>query len=263
MVYKKLLVVYSHEGGVGKTLIAVNLADMLARQGANVLLMDWDERGQAAQALGLPVRSGLSEWLVATDRLAHRPYLSATGTKNLALLPSDPSLRGAIQFIANGVAKADLAPTYLQDKMQGLVTSTAYDYIVCDTTPVHRDRVPDKILAIHPGTVVIPVAMDHMDLTKVQAAYETVQDWTPEAQVILLPTFFHPRWKITVANLQQWQAAYPGIVMEAIPYRPQLRVAQSTGLTVYEQDPRSNRLPRFTQLVRWIQREADEILLGS
>ena len=262
MVYAKLLVVYSVQGGVGKTLTAVNLADTLARQGAKVLLIDWDERGQATQALGLPVRAGLSGWLLDSDPAAYRPHLLATGTKQLALLPGDPSLRAALQTISDDLAQRDRSPTHLQDHVQALVTTSVYDYVVCDTTPIHYDHLPEKILAAQPGTVVIPVAMDNLDLAAVEVAYATVQDWTSEAQVILLPTFFHPRWKITVANWQQLKAAYPGAVMEPIPYRPQLRVAQSYGLTIHEQDPKSDLLPLFAELVRWIQRSDGETLFG-
>ena len=274
---EKLIVVYSPQGGVGKTAVAVNLAASLAReQEANVLLMDWDERGQATQALGQSARSGVADWLVASDPGLYRQYLLATSIKGLVLLPGTFALRAALQFVATGIAAAKLSPTHLQDRVQALVdfgvsagcplganAGSVYDYVVIDTTPVHYDHLPVKLLAVQPGTVVIPVAMDDMDLTQVQVAYDTVQDWTAESQVIFFPTFFHPRWKVTVANLDLLNATYPGCVMAPLPYRPALRVAQSAGLTIYEPGPRSDLVAVFAQLVRWIQQGPDQILFGA
>jgi hypothetical protein len=59
------------------------------------------------------------------------------------------------------------------------------------------------------------------------------------------------------------QETYPGAVMAPLPYRPALRVAQSAGLTIYEQDKESELLAVLAQLVRWIQCSPNEILFGS
>lgn len=65
----KSLALLSHKGGVGKTIIAVNLAVHLANIGKNVCLLDTDFHGPSLMTFFKPQVSWLNDYLLGTERL--------------------------------------------------------------------------------------------------------------------------------------------------------------------------------------------------
>ncbi len=65
----KSLALLSHKGGVGKTIIAVNLAVHLANIGKNVCLLDTNFHGPSLMTFFKPQVSWLNDYLLGTERL--------------------------------------------------------------------------------------------------------------------------------------------------------------------------------------------------
>ncbi|MFX0199740.1 MAG: MinD/ParA family protein [Candidatus Hodarchaeota archaeon] len=65
----KSLALLSHKGGVGKTIIAVNLAVHLANIGKNVCLLDTDFHGPSLMTFFKPQVSWLNDYLLGTEHL--------------------------------------------------------------------------------------------------------------------------------------------------------------------------------------------------
>ncbi|MHA2364183.1 MAG: P-loop NTPase [Candidatus Hodarchaeales archaeon] len=65
----KSLSVLSHKGGVGKTIIAVNLAVHLAKQGKNVCLLDNDFHGPSIMTFFKPNVNWINEFMQGSDEI--------------------------------------------------------------------------------------------------------------------------------------------------------------------------------------------------
>src|SRR5688572_753633 len=82
----KVVAVYNVKGGVGKTAIALNLADAAVRSGHRVLIWDLDEQGAASIMLGHEI-SGKRQRPRRTYRLAE--HIEPSAWAGLDLIPAD------------------------------------------------------------------------------------------------------------------------------------------------------------------------------
>ena len=83
-----IITVANQKGGVAKTTTAVSVAHGLAiRTGQPTLLLDLDQQGHDATALGMMAESCLFDFLVADAPLAN--CVRQTGRENLLLLPGN------------------------------------------------------------------------------------------------------------------------------------------------------------------------------
>ncbi len=136
----KILAVHSYKGGTGKTLLSVNLAATLAKQGKNVCLFDLDFRAPSLFAL-LGV-SNSECWL--------NDYLNGTCEINRVLVDLSSKVSGGGKFfvgLANPATEAirDMSAKDRKWEMRALgrllslrntlMSEKGFDYIVFDTSP--------------------------------------------------------------------------------------------------------------------------------
>ena len=125
MVMGKVVAVYSMKGGVGKSSLAVNLADGAARGGGRVLLWDVDAQG-AASFLLEHVGSGQAKKLFSKD-IDPADVIEPTGIAGLDLIAADLSLRHIDAALA---AESPKRLRKLLDRLRG-----DYDLLVLDCPP--------------------------------------------------------------------------------------------------------------------------------
>jgi len=68
------LTVFSSKGGVGKTIISINMAYHLSKRGIRTLLVDTDVQNNVALYLGEEIKYGLSEFILkgtSTDKVVY------------------------------------------------------------------------------------------------------------------------------------------------------------------------------------------------
>jgi MinD-like ATPase involved in chromosome partitioning or flagellar assembly len=136
----KIVAVHSYKGGTGKTLLSVNLATTLARQGKNVCLFDLDFRAPSLFAiLSMP---NAECWL--------NDYLNGTCEINRVLINMSSKVPGGGKFFvgfANPATEAirDISAKDRKWEMRALgrllslrnmlLNENGFDYIVFDTSP--------------------------------------------------------------------------------------------------------------------------------
>ena len=121
----RVLCVANQKGGVGKTTTAVNLADALAKSGAQTLLVDLDPQCNATTGLGqVPTES---HPLVTESPI--RQGVRNAGVPQLDLLPGSRSFRDVEMLARDDQAQADRLREHLT---RGFST---YDFVLIDCPP--------------------------------------------------------------------------------------------------------------------------------
>jgi pilus assembly protein CpaE len=123
----KIITVFTAKGGVGKTMLAINLGVVLAQRGANkVCVVDLDlSSGDIAISLLLdPVRT-------LADAVSMIGHIDITGAASL-LTPYRPGLEMLLAPVSPG--DAEKVPPSLVGELLA-VLRTMFDYVVVDTPP--------------------------------------------------------------------------------------------------------------------------------
>jgi len=120
----RIILVTSPIPGDGKSITAANLAVMLARSGARVLLVDADlRRGRIHKQFDVPAAPGLAE--VLTQQQAWPSVVAQNSVPNLFILPRGTVPRHPGELFVNSIKQQFLKEA-----------GGKYDFIVLDTPPI-------------------------------------------------------------------------------------------------------------------------------
>ncbi|MGY5354875.1 GumC family protein [Wenyingzhuangia sp. IMCC45467] len=123
----KVIFVTSTISGEGKTFVSVNTASSIALTGKKVLLVGMDLRApKITQYLGLPNRSGVSNYLIGQEDKISDLVFPLPGYENLEILSS-------------GIVPPNPAELLLNKRLNKMFEELKeqYDYIIVDTAPVN------------------------------------------------------------------------------------------------------------------------------
>lgn len=125
--YSKVISLFNHKGGVGKTTSTLNLGKALHILGHSVLLIDLDPQGNLTQSLGFEELEKSILPYLDSDNAQDLPLIKIE--ENFNLIPSSLELETAVYSL---VGKPDG-----QFKVRGIIESVDgyYDYILIDCPP--------------------------------------------------------------------------------------------------------------------------------
>ena len=165
-----IIAIANQKGGVGKTTTTVNLGAALARRGYRVLLLDLDP--QANLTVHVDKRPDLesntmTNLLLEDARL--EDLVQPTATPGLAVVPSDSSLAGVEQVLANRIGRE----TILRQALDGFAGADKFDFVLFDCPPSLGVLSANALVAA--DWVVIPMQAEYLSLQGMAKLLEVIQ----------------------------------------------------------------------------------------
>ncbi|HET7323733.1 MAG TPA: ParA family protein, partial [Halococcus sp.] len=123
-----------NKGGVGKTVLSINVADRLAARGHRVLLIDADPAGNATEGIGL--QSAYTDGAHFGQFLSEDEEYDDVGFDDIIVETDRFDVMPAHEDLgrAQSVLDSDrMAVTYLDEKIVTPLLGDVYDYILIDT----------------------------------------------------------------------------------------------------------------------------------
>ncbi len=249
----KTICIANHKGGCAKTTTVLNLAVVLASQGARVLAVDLDPQGNLSSALGVDLQE-----LEQSRLTSHRLMLDRTG---------DPTA-----YLIHARQKLDLIPACLDHDAETLLEgahvsrelllktrlnslSTRYDFCVIDTPPALR--VPTlNALALSDLTVIPiePSSFALVGLTQLMRIIAQVrQAYSPKMIIMALSTMYVARQNLDREVRGRLEAHFSTNVFDTtIPRAVGVSQAIAAGQAINEADLFSPATKAYKQLANEI-----------
>jgi chromosome partitioning protein len=241
--HPRVIAVFNHKGGTGKTTTSVNLAAGLAMRGKRVLVVDTDAQGNVGVSFNVKTERSLYHVVVmglpVADALTEvRP--------NLDLVPSNESLAAAELYLAGRQNRDKVLSRRLE------AARASYDVIVLDCSP--SLSLMNQNALVFADSVLVPVACDYLSLVGVRQVIRTVKNVNqllhhPVQIWGVLPTFYDARARICREALSTMREHFGHRCLLPIRATMKVKEAPSQGQTIFEYAPGSNAADDYLGLV--------------
>ena len=241
----KTIAFVNQKGGVGKTTSCVNLAACLVRQGARVLVVDFDPQGNATSGFGVDkvaafptIYDVLIRGASVENAVVKTPYCD--------VIPANKTLAGAsVELI--GLDRRE----YLLKETLARVAGN-YDFILIDCPPSLELLTLNCQCAADP--VMVPVQCEYYALEGLSDLLSTIRlvkgRLNPAIDIEgLILTMYDGRTNLSLQVAEQVKRHFPGKVFAtAIPRNVRLSEAPSHGKPVIAYDGGSRGAKAYTLL---------------
>jgi chromosome partitioning protein len=224
----RVIAIFNHKGGTGKTTTAVSVAAGLAMRGNKVLLVDTDAQGNVSVSLGAGSERSLYHVLVMGLRVEDAVKTVRPG---LDLLPSNETLAAAELYLAGRQNRDRVLRDRLAKAAQG------YDYVVIDCSP--SLSLMNQNALVFADSVLVPVACDYLSLVGVRQVLKTVKNVNsllhhPVQIWGVLPTFFDARAKICHEAVGTLRDHFGERCLSPVRAAIKVKEAPAQGQTIFE-----------------------------
>ncbi len=240
----KAISIHSSRGGTGKTIIAANLAVILARKGFNVALLDLDFRAPSlakvfSKAIKVPIKCWLNDFLHGKCD-AEDVLIDVTEKYNLKGKFFLGLLNPAIDAIRNIMDKSRAWEVTAVKKLFSLLSSLFddmnIDCCIFDTSP--GIQYSSINAAVSSDISVIITTLDSLDIDGTQNMLSDLYDALAKKTVVLINKF-SPETRITSsekekATIQEVESVLKHPVIGAIPCYCDVLQTERTSLLAVE-----------------------------
>jgi len=235
------IAVINQKGGVGKTTTTVNLGAGLARRGYRVLLLDMDP--QANLTVHVDKRPDLESHTLTNLLVEDAPLkelVQPTAIANLHVVPSDTSLAGVEQVLANRIGRE----TILREALESYPDAASFDFVLFDCPPSLGVLSANALVAA--DRVVIPMQAEYLSLQGMAKLLEVIQlvqrRLNPDLKIAcVLPCMVDTRTNLSTEVLREIDTHFgPLLAKSRIRNNVKLAEAPSFGRTIFEHAPDSN-----------------------
>jgi chromosome partitioning protein len=162
------IAVSNQKGGVGKTMVAINLAGALNRQGHDVLFVDIDPQGNATEGLGLTDRYEPGSPNLYDVLLEDQSSIGATVATHpeMDVVPSNVEMFNAEPDLITSMRGRERLRQALDE------LDRTYDYVVVDTPPWLGILTDSALLAC--GNVVIPALAESTSTRALEILFDQI-----------------------------------------------------------------------------------------
>ncbi|GAB4136106.1 MAG: AAA family ATPase [Planctomycetota bacterium] len=235
------IAVINQKGGVGKTTTAVNLGAALCRRGFRVLLLDMDP--QANLTVHVDKRPDLesatmTSLLIEDARLEN--LVQQTSTPGLMVVPSDTSLAGVEQVLANRIGRE----TILREALAAFPGRDRFDFLLMDCPPSLGVLSANALVAA--DRVLVPMQAEYLSLQGMAKLIEVIQlvqrRLNPDVRIAcILPCMVDSRTNLSAEVLAEIGRHFGDLLARTrIRSNVKLAEAPSFGRTIFEHAPDSN-----------------------
>jgi cellulose biosynthesis protein BcsQ len=209
----KIITLFNHKGGVGKTTVAHNLGVSLTKQNKNVLLIDADpQMNLTSSVLGLAdsveyAEKNASQWQKARDRYTKiNDYLEWYTTKNIRkdnleinlfhYKPKQDVLFETVQRGKLSLLCGDIRLFEIESRLYSIATSKVnrndgtvysieegireigrdYDFIIIDTSP-SANSILNGVMVLMADYFISPVFPNFFSLQAIDNLFEVFKNW--------------------------------------------------------------------------------------
>ncbi|WP_435101937.1 ParA family protein [Halarchaeum sp. P4] len=149
------------KGGVGKTTLAVNVAERLSSRGYDVLLVDLDQQGNATRAVGLEDAYTGETHIghVIDDEDDTGPHDVIREREWFDVLPAHEQL----DAVESSIRNATFGELRVKHDVVEPLLGTEYDYVIVDTAPTIGPLSDSSLVATQ--NVLVPLLMSQPSLS--------------------------------------------------------------------------------------------------
>lgn len=243
--------ILNFKGGVGKTSVSINLADILGRKGKKVLLIDGDRQRNTTTILPdyvanadykVTLREVLMEQAILTDAIQEaRPHFH--------IVPSHRNLEQAGKYIStNSIRTLKLLRSAVKE-LQG------YDFIFFDHSPSYSNITDALLLAS--SEMLIPVELEPFAFEGLLDMIDKIGKVLTELEHEVTLTGYVPNnldytKSMTQRYLNDLKETFAERVTSPIRTDAEISKAQEQHKTVFEYSPRSKGVKDFEALALYL-----------